>query len=119
VSEDVDVELAVVVKTRKGVIQQRERAVHARRRSHAFERCDLEHRIGRRFEHDQPSRPFGQRALDALDVLDRQHRVRDPIARQDTADHVARRLIGLGEHQHVIALLAQRKHREIRGGDAR
>jgi cystathionine beta-lyase/cystathionine gamma-synthase len=40
--------------------------------------------------------------------------VRDSIARQYAANHVARRLVHLGEHQHVIALLAEREHGEIR-----
>ena len=111
---DVDVELAVVVKAGEGIVQHRQRTVL---RAAAVMRSmsatlstgldgdsNITNRVGL----------LGQGLLDPRDVLDGQHGVRHAVARQQATDHVARRLIHLGEQEHVIALLAQGQQREIR-----
>ncbi len=113
VQKDVDVVGAMVVKAREGIIEHGEGAGAARMAGQMADIGDLRHRIGGAFEHHQPGRPIAQHALDALEILDGQQRVGDPVLREKMLHDVARRPIGLDEGEDVIALLAQRQ--EARG----
>ena len=72
---------------------------------------DLGDRVGRALEEHQPGRHRGERAFDAGEVVDRQHRMTHAEAREETADDLPRRVVGLGEAQHVIARRGQREQR--------
>ena len=79
---------------------------------------ELEDGVGGRLEPHQPRRPGGELALDAIVILDRQHRVRDAEAAERAGDQPARRAVGLREAQHVLALPEQRDQRRGDGGEA-
>ena len=89
VDEDVDAVLAVVVKTREGIVDHGQRAVRMRGTRNAPDVGDPGHRIGRALEPDQPGRPLGKHALDARIILDRQHRVLYSEAAQQVLDQHA------------------------------
>ena len=107
----VDVELAVLVKAGEGVVDDRERAVPVRELHQSPDVGDLGDRVGRALEEHQPRRARRQRVLDAGHVLDGEHGVLDAEAREQPADDVARRAVGLDEEQDVIALLREAEQR--------
>ncbi len=105
--EHVDVVLTVLVKTRKGVIHDRQRAGRLRHAGELLDIGDLRHGIGGAFKNHQSRGMRGQRPLGTRDILDRDHGMRHPEASEQAADEIARRVVGFDEAQDVIALFRQ------------
>jgi len=61
------------------------------------------------FKEYEPCRLLCERALDTVEILDREHRVCHAEAAEQAANDVARRIVGLDEAQHMIALLGERE----------
>ena len=111
VQEHVHVEAAMVVKTRERVVHDGEAPRAPRMRGQMRDVGDLGDRIGRAFEDDQTRRGPFEHALDAREILDRQQRVRDSVAREQLLHDIAGGTVGFDERENVIALPAQRQQR--------
>ena len=105
VQEQVHLVLAVLMEAGEGIVHHRQSARRMRQARKGGHVGDLGDRIGGAFEKTRRVGSGRQRALHALQVLDRQHRVLTPKRAEQAANQIARRIVGLDEAQHVIALL--------------